>query len=503
MEQNKSSFRSCWQRLESSWRKDQRIFKFWWKKDPFIHSITAGAYGLGLFFLIIDILICWEILKDVLNANAEKETFGLVKLAVYTIITIFTSIIVVASLRLWCRLKFQWRKKLNPWRKKNPLINSLMTGICALGLVIVITMFLTCEGGMFAKLLGTDTKKETIEFIAFGIGGLLAVMGAIAINHRAEAQNKSALAQIRNNELVEKGHIDERFKSATEKLESENPMARIFAFRQFYYWAKGQSDSEFKKSIFEILCAHLRNTTQEESYRKETGKDTPTEECETLLDILFESDNKSVFSEFQADMRKSYLVSASLSNANLSNANLSDACLSHARLGDANLAGARLSHADLSYAILIGTNLSGASLFGAKLPRAHLFRANLSDTSLFSANLSGANLFRANLSNAYLFRANLVGADISDANLSHANLSHANLSDTDLSGADLSGANLSDADLQGTQLKDVNLIEISNIKHADFREAKIGDRPITKDDIPTDKGEYYADWNPPPEKEEN
>ena len=479
---------------------------------------------------------------NTVNPNAEKETFWLVDFIIYTIITIFstifTSIIVVASLRLWRRLRFQWEKKLNPWRKKNPLINSLIIGICALGLFLVIIMLLTCEGGVFAILLGTDSKKETIEFIAFGIGGLLAVIGAIAINHRAEAQ-------VENNKLIEKGHIDERFKSATENLESESPMARISAFHQFYYWAKDQQDTEFKKSIFEILCAHLRNMTQETSYREETGKDTPTEECQTLLNVLFGPKYCTVFdnNEFGPDLQKVYLVKAELTNAKLLRANLSNANLSGANLSNANLSNARLSRANLSDAWLLYTNLSdanllftnfseawlieanfsGAQLLHANLPKTKLMKGNLSNANLSYANLSNANLSGAqilcanfskttllniqlsdaNLTDTNLSGADLSGADLSGANFMVANLINADLPGADLSGADLSGTNLSSANLQKTQLKDANLMDVFNIQNADFRGAKIGDRPITKDDLPADKGEYYADWNPPPKKEEN
>ena len=129
---------------------------------------------------------------------------------------------------------------------------------------------------------------------------------------------------------------------------------------------------------------------------------------------------------------------------------------------------------------------------------ADLQHVHLDNMYLRESNLSGANLFNANLSSAFLFRANLSNADLLKANLSKATLFGADFSDADLSLADLS-----DSSLKMTQLKNANLMEVSSIKQADFRGAKIGDLPITKDDIPVDKGEYYADWNPPPEKEEN
>ena len=79
----------------------------------------------------------------------------------------------------------------------------------------------------------------------------------------------------------------------------------------------------------------------------------------------------------------------------------------------------------------------------------------------------------------------------------------ANLRKINLTGIDVSGANLSNTDFREAQLKDVKFDDVHTIASADFRGATIGDRPITKDDLPPDKGKYYAEWNPPPEKEES
>ena len=358
------------------------------------------------------------------------------------------------------KIKLCWRfcrRKFKSWWKKDRLINSLITGICSLILFLVIIMFLTCKGGVFAILLGTSSKKETIEFIAFGIGGLLAAMGAIAINRRAEAQIKSADAQVKNNKLIEKGHIDERFKSAIRNLGHNEASVRIASFYQFYYLAKDQPDN-FRKSVFDILCSYLRAMPHDQSHTTKEDKEHPTEECQTLLNILFKSDDKHVFAKFQADLRKSYLVRANLSDANFLDANLSYSNLSKAGLWRANL----------SDAILVHTNLSHADLSHAILQNAMFVHANLSDAAFVDSDLSGAVFSEANLSKANLFNAVFVGANF-----------------------------------QGAQLKGANLIEVRSIRNANFRGAKIGDRPITKDDLPTDKGEYYAEWNPPPKKEED
>ena len=345
---------------------------------------------------------------------------------------------------------------------------------------------------------GNKAKHETLKFIGFGIGVMVTIIAAIfkrpaqvAILNRP-TQIETSKEQSEHNRLIEKGHVDNRFKSAIENLGNNEASVRIASFYQFYYLAKDQPD-DFRKSVFDILCSYLRAMPRDRSHITKEDKEYPTEECQTLLNVLFKPDDKYVFAKFEVDLRKSYLVRTDLSYVNLSNVNFLNANLSSATFRKANLSRAMLAH----------TNLSDATLIEANLSAAHLFKTNLSGATLSSANFSGAWLAGTNLSNAKLAHTNLSGAMSAAANLSSAWLVSANFSGSSLAYANLlntklTGANFSDADLRGTQLKKENLMEVYSIKNADFREAKIGDRPITKDDIPTDKGEYYADWNPPP-----
>ena len=337
--------------------------------------------------------------------------------------------------------------------------------------------------------LGTKedkAKHETLKFIGFGIGGVLATIGAVAFNRRATAQIEASKAQTQHNELIEKENDNKRFQNLINDLGHGQVTVRITTFYRFYYMAKKEQKSpeqtnQFRKDVFEILCAYLRiisNVTPDSAKENEHQM-----ERQTLFDILFKEKfknkhNSIMDNDFSADLRNIYFDKMDLSDANLSRANLSLANLLKANLFGADLSGAKLTR----------TNLSGANLTGARLLRARLSDTNLSDARLLGANLSGSLLFHTNLSGANLFGANLSKTSSTRANLSNVNLF---------------GANLSGAGLRNAQLKGVDLMKVHSIEKVDFRSAKIGDRPITKDDLPTDKGEYYANWNPPPEKEEN
>ena len=585
MEQNKSSFRSCWQRLESDWRK----FKRWRRKDPLTRSLATGAYGLGLFLLIVNFLVCGGILKGILNVDTKKET---IEFIAYTTSTIFTPIIVVASLRLcWYWLKFRIIKKIHPWWKKNPLINSLIISICMMELCLVMIILLTCEGGIFAWLLGTGTKKETIELVTFGIGGLLVIIGAISINHHAEAQRKStdaqvfmlqitmilcatgllmviafigviindtmyeflrdmlnfenkreiltligwigggtftsmcttyviyqrAIAQEKNietqvekNRLIEKRHIDERFNSATENLGSENTGTRIAALHQFYYLAEDSKDDNLKENILNILCSHLRNITNADPNHKEENTDSPSEECNILLDILFKPSDKSVFGEFKARLWKVNLKGANLSGMNLTGVKISGSDFTGATFSNANLSGIEILDTDLTRADFVHTKLEGAKFLNVDIADAVFALACLTKASFSGANAAGASFDRANMTGAKFSFSNLSRTNFMDANLTDVEFVKGHLNETIFRCANLTNANFTyaffdrvifiGANLEHACFREVYMLdkepgpctsfnEVSNIEGADFRGAE-----IDKDQLPIDKGRYIADW---------
>ena len=385
---------------------------------------------------------------------------------------------------------------------------------------------------LVSNWLGTKCDRaKTLSSIGYGMGGILAAMGAIAIYRRADAD-------VENNKLTEKGYIYEHAQYAINRLESENLKTRILSFYQFFHLALESKDSAFKQNILDMLCVYLHNMTTDKSYQEEKS---PSRECQILLNLLFVSGNPQVFRELKADLRDCHFVGAEftkaippkdtifiganlhranfiqanmininfhlanlaeanlseakLSNANLSYTDLSKAKLSKAKLSKANLSKANLAEANLVEANLSCTNLSGANLVEADLAEAHLSctnlsGANLSKADLAKANLEEANLSFADLSNANLAKANLEEANLSYADLSNANLSKANLSETNLSNANLAEANLAEANFQKAQLKNVKFDQVLSIQEADFRKAKIGSRPIERSDLPTDKGHF-------------
>ena len=322
-------------------------------------------------------------------------------------------------------------------------------GVLALSFSLALLM---PEGGVVRWLLETENKPDTLQLIGWGMGGVLAAIVALALNRRAAA--------------MEKGLIDERFKAAVQSLAGEQPSVRIAAFYQFYYLAKDNPDTDFRSSIFDILCAHLRQITSDADYRENAGSKKPTEECQSLLDVLFKK-SRNVFVGMKADMKNAYLVRANLSNTELQQADFRGANLSAANFEKANMLAANFEDADLSAANFRRANVLAANFEDADLSSANFWNADLSVTDFSGANLSEVNFGEANLSSA-----NFRKADLSSAFWGGANLSSANFREADLSSAFLGDANLSSANFREADVSSANF-EKADVSDADFERATL------------------------------
>ena len=274
--------------------------------------------------------------------------------------------------------------------------------ICAL-LIITIMAFVsimyditwgdTTWLAIFCDLLGTKKKEDTLAFIGGIIGGTLATINAVMIYFRSNSQDQ-------NNILVEKGHTEDRFRFATKALESKKPVTLISAFYQFYYLAKHNQVSDFKKNIFDVLCSYLRdinNKNRTNKNRTNNEKDMlkihdkegmPMEYYQKLINALFMPDDnlsKDVpiqlwalktfprvflkfnsllpFAQFDANLKDVNFTKLDLSKAYFANANLSDANLSDANLSNAYLSNANLSNTDCQNAKLKSNQLQNVFSF--------------------------------------------------------------------------------------------------------------------------------------------
>ena len=211
-------------------------------------------------------------------------------------------------------------------------------------------------------------KPGLAQFIGYLLGGLLLLRQIEISGQRATATEKTAEAMQKTAQLTEKGNIDERFKNAIEHLGHESASIRLGGIYALHHIA--QDVDEYCERVFEILCAHIRETTTKEAYEPRIvgpGFKEPTIEIQSILNILF-------------------VKTPECERYNGFVANLETANLRGIRLIGAKLDKADLLFADLREAILAGTSMQDVSLYQTDLRNTRLWNAkNLKTYQLLKA----------------------------------------------------------------------------------------------------------------------
>lgn len=247
------------------------------------------------------------------------------------------------------------------------------------------------------SLLSSSEKTVAIRLLGIAMGGSMLFLGLVIADRRAKAMEDSANAQAEANENVERGQRQERLKNAIEHLGHTSDSVRLGGAYELFHLA--QDNEELRQTVLDILCAHIRGTTSESKYR-EIYKSEPSEEIQSLLNLLFvQEDDAQTFGGLHIDLRGSWLNGAKLYDARLQNAFLPQARLQEAELDRANLNGANLTSSKLQFANLTDT----------KLRAAKLIHTELHCTLLASAELQGARLDEAHFQGTILESTKLQG----------------------------------------------------------------------------------------------
>ena len=278
--------------------------------------------------------------------------------------------------------------------------------LVVLVVVFVVVMIPDCPKWIFNLLgiAGTEEPKyEALKFLGIGMGGVLVALQALmsykrakAMEQTAEAQAAAARAQADAVSKTEQGQRQDRLKNAIEHLGHDKESVRLGGAYELFHLAK--ESEEMRESVFDILCAHIRRTTGENKYR-ETYESKPSEEVQSLLDLLFVKDPE-VFKGLYTDLSGTWLNGSRLATAYLVYASLNDAYLQGAYLVEAHLQGALLDDAHLQRASFDHADLQGASFDGAHLQGTILDEAHLQGTSLIGVHLQEASLIGTDLRGA-------------------------------------------------------------------------------------------------------
>ena len=252
------------------------------------------------------------------------------------------------------------------------------------------------------------------------MGGVLLALQAVIANKRAVAMEKASIAQAdaaeqqaKANQNTEQGQRQERLKNAIEHLGATSDSVRLGGIYELFHLA--DDTTEWRQTILDILCAHIRRTTHEKEYQ-DTHQQEPSEEVQSMLNLLFVQTH-SIFRGQKINLQGAWLNGADLRSAQLQCAKLNNTHLQGAHLENAQLQGATLNKAKLQFAWLSNASLHGADLCNASLQLAQLEGAQLQGAFLIGANFQAANLSEAKLQGSILSHAMLQSSFLTNTNL--------------------------------------------------------------------------------------
>ena len=249
--------------------------------------------------------------------------------------------------------------------------------------------------------------------VLLALQAVIANKRAVAIERAANAQADAAKQQAKANQNTEQGQRQERLKNAIEHLDSSSDSLRLGGIYELFHLA--EDTIEWRQTILDIFCAHIRRTTSEEEYQDKYQRE-PSEEIQSLLTLLFVQ-GQTIFRGYQTNLVGAWLNGSNIRSAQLQSAKLNNAHLQGAHLEDAQLQGATLNSAKLQFAWLSNASLQGADVCNASLQLAQLGGAQLQGAFLIGTNFQAANLAEAKLQGAILQSAMLQSAFLTNTNL--------------------------------------------------------------------------------------
>ena len=305
------------------------------------------------------------------------------------------------------------------WIKNNSesILICILIALLAIFIAVIFSEKIEVYSG---HLFGLPEKNKILTFLGLAMGGILLALQAVIANKRAVAMEKAANAQAdaanqqaKANQNTEQGQRQERLKNAIEHLGSSSDSVRLGGIYELFHLA--EDTIEWRQTILDILCAHIRRTTSEEDYQDKHQRE-PSEEIQSMLTLLFVQ-GQTVFKGCQANLVGAWLNGSDLRSAQLQCAKLDNTYLQGAHLEDAQLQGATLNSAKLQFAWLSNASLQGADVCSASLQLAQLEGAQLQGAFLIGTNFQAANLAEAKLQGSILSHAMLQSAFLTNTNL--------------------------------------------------------------------------------------
>ncbi len=302
-----------------------------WRKDsPLVFLLVCLLVVLAASFLVI---LFFETPKWAYYIFSIGDKFQILQFLGIALGTIIIGLLAIPFVKT----------RIFSWWKDSPPVFLLVSLLVVLAASFLFISFFEAPNlqkdlkGAF-YLFGIENKYQILKSLGIAMGGVLLAIQAVTAHRRAKAMERTAEEQAKTNENAEKGLRQERLKNAIEHMGDDSGSVRLGGAYELFHLA--EDNQELRRTVFDVLCAHVRRTTSGSEYQKECSK-KPSEEIQSLLTLLFTQEH-DVFAGLRIHLAGSWLNGAHLSNARLQGASLWNTQLQGAVLVDAQLQGAIL-----------------------------------------------------------------------------------------------------------------------------------------------------------------
>ncbi|MCT4587774.1 MAG: pentapeptide repeat-containing protein [Carboxylicivirga sp.] len=250
----------------------------------------------------------------------------------------------------------------------------------------------------------------------------ITVFGVIGLIINISINNNRLVNQQQQINLQSKSERNNRFQKAIELLGNLHESARIGGIQSLFHLGM-EYPAEFKELVFNVLCSHIRTSTNNPTY-KNIYSNKPSNEIITLINILFKKREKNEFSfkEFKADLNGSYLQGLELRNAEINNANLEHVNFNSSSFYKTDFINSKFNRNDFSSSKLQKCDFSSSILSNVNLTFTHCNKVNFNDSfieqtrvsgSQYSSSFIGTNILNCHIGMTELYQCKLLGTNIS------------------------------------------------------------------------------------------
>jgi len=319
---------------------------------------------------------------------------------------------------------------------------------------------------------GIESTSDFFRIWVMGFGAIGVAYNIVINNKRLRHQQKQLENQQNQLEIQSKEERNGQYSKAIELLGNGSETVRIGAIHSLDYIAK-EHPEEYYNVIFDLLCSHIRTTTSNPEYKK-NHREEPSNEINTIFNILFDRKSHFAIKSNKANLKNSWLVGIKLLDFDLSGTIFFEVNLSNAWFDNCTFDGSIFMTTNFKNAYLNEctfrnayieryTTFESAKIYNSHFENSQILKTCFEDTKIANSKFECASFrkcswFEAKISEtsfdcSYFESSLFCKTLIDDSNFRGAFIYDNVFYDSAIISVNINGAFLSSCQFNGTEIR--------------------------------------------------